>query len=187
MPSHKHKAAWSTWVINVNFKAAIPYVGGFPGVAVVKNPPANAGDARDMGSVPKLGRSPGGGHGHPLQYSCLENPVDRGACQATVHGLSENQTRLSPAQLLLSQSCPTLCNPMDCSPPGSSVHGILQARILEWVAMPSSRGSSQSRDRTWVSYVSCIGGVFSKSRIRLSDFHIFNISTTWEATAWHHI
>ena len=44
------------------------------------------------------------------------------------------------------QSYPTLCNPMDCSPPGSSVHGILQARILEWVAMPSSRGSSQSRE-----------------------------------------
>ena len=50
------------------------------------------------------------------------------------------------------QSCPTLCNPMDCSPPGSSVHGILQARILEWVTMPSSRGSFQSRDRTPVSY-----------------------------------
>jgi len=46
---------------------------------------------------------------------------------------------------------------MDCSPPGSSVHGILQARILEWVAMPSSRGSSQSRDRTHFSYISCIG------------------------------
>ena len=46
------------------------------------------------------------------------------------------------------QSCPTQCNPLDCSPPGSSVHGILQARILEWVAMPSSRGSSRPRDRT---------------------------------------
>ena len=46
----------------------------------------------------------------------------------------------------LLQSCLTLCDPMDCSPPGSSVHGILQARILEWVAMPSSRGTSQPRD-----------------------------------------
>ena len=46
------------------------------------------------------------------------------------------------------QSCPTLFDPLDCSPPGSSVHGILQARILEWVAMPSSKGSSQPRDRT---------------------------------------
>ena len=51
----------------------------------------------------------------------------------------------------LLQSCPTLCNPMDCSPPGSSVHRILQARILEWVAMPSSWGSSQPKDQTRVS------------------------------------
>ena len=51
------------------------------------------------------------------------------------------------------QSCPVLCDPMDCNMPGSSVHGILQARILEWVAMHSSRGSSQTRDGTPVSYV----------------------------------
>ena len=49
------------------------------------------------------------------------------------------------------QSCPTLCDPVDCSPPGASVHGILQARILEWAAMSSSRGSSRPRDRTCVS------------------------------------
>ena len=55
------------------------------------------------------------------------------------------------------QLCPTLWNPMDCSPPGSSVHGILQSRILEWVAMPSSRGSSPSRDWSHVSSVSCTG------------------------------
>ena len=59
------------------------------------------------------------------------------------------------AQLL--QSSLTLCDPMDCSPPGSSVHGIFQTRILEWVAMPFSRGSSQLRDWTSVSYDSCIG------------------------------
>ena len=58
---------------------------------------------------------------------------------------------------------------MDYSPPGSSVHGILQTRILEWVAMLSSRGSSQSRDRTQVSYISCIAGGF------------FTTGTTWEA------
>ena len=52
---------------------------------------------------------------------------------------------------LVTQSCPTLCDPMDCSPPGPSVHGILQARVLEWVAMPSSRGSFQLRDQTQVS------------------------------------
>ena len=55
------------------------------------------------------------------------------------------------------QTCPTLCDPMDYSLPGSSVQGILQARILEWVAISSSRGSSQPRDQTYISYVSCIG------------------------------
>ena len=55
------------------------------------------------------------------------------------------------------QLCPILCSPMDCSPPGSSVHGISQARILEWVAIPFSMGSSQPRDRAHVSYISCTG------------------------------
>ena len=55
------------------------------------------------------------------------------------------------------QSCPTLCDPMDYSPPGSSVHGILQARRLEWLARPSSRGSSRPRDGAQVFYVSCTG------------------------------
>ena len=58
------------------------------------------------------------------------------------------------------QSCPTLCDSTDCSPPGSSVHGILQARILEWVAMPSSSGSSQPRNQTPVSCGSCTAGGF---------------------------
>ena len=60
-----------------------------------------------------------------------------------------NYKNCMPAKLL--QSCPTLCNPMDCSLPGSSVHGMVQARILEWVAIPSPRGSSQPRDRTCIS------------------------------------
>ena len=59
---------------------------------VVKNLPANAGDVRDGGSIPGLGRSPGGWHGYPLQYSCLENPIDRGAWWATVHGVAKSQT-----------------------------------------------------------------------------------------------
>ena len=57
---------------------------------MVKNPPANAEDVRDMGSIPGLGRSPGGGHGNLLQYSCLENPMDRGAWRATVHRVAES-------------------------------------------------------------------------------------------------
>ena len=60
-------------------------------------------------------------------------------------------------KVLLAQSGPTVCHPMDCSPPGSSVHGILQARILEWVTMPFSRGSSWPRDRT---RGSCLAGRF---------------------------
>ena len=71
----------------------------------VKNLPASAGDIRDVGLIPQLGRSPGGRHGSPLQYSWLENPMDRGAWQATVHRVT-------------------------------------QTRILEWVAVPSSRRSS---------------------------------------------
>ena len=56
---------------------------------MVKNPPANAGDISDTGSVPGLGRLPGGGHGNPLQYSCLEHSMDRGAWRAPVHEITE--------------------------------------------------------------------------------------------------
>ena len=86
---------------------------GFPGGSVVKNLLANA---EDIGSIPDPGRTPREGKGNPLQYSCLGNPMDRGAWQATVHG-------------------------------------ILQARILEWVAMPSSWASSQPRDRIQISHI----------------------------------
>ena len=65
---------------------------GFPGGSVVKNPPANAGDIRDVGLIPVSGRSPGGGHGNPLQYSCLENPMNRGAWQVTVYRIAKSQT-----------------------------------------------------------------------------------------------
>ena len=65
---------------------------GFLGGSVVKKLPANSGD---VGSIPESGRSPEGGNGNPLQYSCLENPTDRGAWWATVHRTAESQTRLS--------------------------------------------------------------------------------------------
>ena len=58
----------------------------------VKNPPANAGDIKDAVSTPGLGRFPGGGRGNPLQYPCLENPMDRGAWQDTVHRVTESDT-----------------------------------------------------------------------------------------------
>ena len=59
---------------------------------MVKNPPANAGDVTEAGSIPGLGRSPGGRHGNPLQYSCLENPMDRGAWWDIVHTVAKSQT-----------------------------------------------------------------------------------------------
>ena len=93
-----------------------------------------------------------------MSLSKLQEIVkDRKAWHAAFHGVMKSWTPLSNflnKEIYLIK-CPTLCDPMDCSPPGSSVHGILQARILEWVAISFSRGSSQPRDRTWVS---CIAG-----------------------------
>ena len=66
------------------------YQVGFPGDVVVKNPPVNAGDIRDMDLIPESGRSPGEGHGNPLRYSFLENPMDRRAWQTTVHRLANS-------------------------------------------------------------------------------------------------
>ena len=83
--------------------------------------------------------------------------------------LKQRGIKLPCIRVKLLQLCLTFCNPMDCSLPGSSVHGILQARILEWIAMPSSRGSSQPRDWTCISHVSALAG------------SLFTISTTWEA------
>ena len=75
------------WEIEVLIK-----IKGVPGGSAVKNSPANAGDS---GSVPELGRSPEGGNGNPFQCPCLGNSMDRGAWRATVHGVTESQTRLS--------------------------------------------------------------------------------------------
>ena len=109
--------------------------------------------AGDAGSIPGWGRCPGGGHGNPIQYSCMENSKDRGGWQATIHGVAESRKPLGdlttatinyshnavhyiPAAAAMSlQSCPTLCDPIDGSTPGSPVPGILQARTLEWVAL----------------------------------------------------
>ena len=140
---------------------------------VVKNSSANEGD---VGLIPEPGRFPEGGRGNPLWYSCQENPHGQRSLAATVHGVAQGRTRLKQlsssripirqllttpptptqfcgyfeqpvkAKVLVAQSCRTLCDPMDCSPPGSSVHGILQARILEWADIPISRVSSQPRD-----------------------------------------
>ena len=70
----------------------------------------------------------------------------------------------------MAQLCPNLCNPMDCSLPGSSVHGIFQARVLEWVAISFSRGSSRPRDRAWVFFIA--GRCFTICAAREALFHI---------------
>ena len=139
---------------------------GFPSGSSNKESACNAGDA---GSTPGSGRSPGGGNGNPLQYSCLEKPMDWEAWRATVHRVSKSQTQLkqlsmhthttaaaaAAAAAKALQSCPTLCDPRDGSPPGSPVPGILQARTLEWVAI------SFSNARNWKVKVK------SLSRVRL--------------------
>ena len=68
---------------------------GFPGDASSKDLPVNGGDITHMGLIPGWGRTPEGRHGNPLQYSCLENPMDRGVWRATVHGAAKHHTRLS--------------------------------------------------------------------------------------------
>ena len=100
-----------------------------------------------MGSIPGLGWSHGKGNVNPLQYSCLGNPIDRGAWWAIYspwgqkrvgHNLATAAAAAAAAAAESLQSCPTLCDPRDSSPPGSPVPGILQARTLEWVAISFS-------------------------------------------------
>ena len=94
-------------VCMIDSQDCISFFGGFPGALVVKNPPDNAGD---MSSIPGLGRFPGGGHGHPLQYSCLENPMDRRAWWAAVHRVAKSRTRLSAhTQRFSFGGCPVPC------------------------------------------------------------------------------
>ena len=135
-------------------KYFMDFLGGSDGKASVYN-------VGDLGSIPGLGRSPGEGKGYPLQYSGLENSMDctvsripkkRKEVNEKGHGICSQKK--SKVKVKADQSCPTLCDPMDYS-----VHGTLQARILEWVAFPFSRGSSQPRDQTQVSHIA--GGFFT--------------------------
>ena len=120
----------------------------FQVVLVVKNLAANAGDLRDAGLIPESGRRPGGGHGSPLQYSCLENPMDRGAWGLQSQRVRQNwsdyphttpmvKTSRSQKWWFSHSAVSNSCNSMDFSLWGFSVHGILQARILERVSFPS--------------------------------------------------
>ena len=92
-----HQGSQKAWDLTDQLTLTYTGVGGvFQVELVVKNPLAKAGDIRDTDSIPGLGRSPGWGHGNPLQYSCLENPMDRGPWWATVHRVAKSWTRLKP-------------------------------------------------------------------------------------------
>ena len=103
-----------------------------------------------------------GGHCNSYSTDARKCSYMEGQDQTVAQALGEGDPESCPkvkVKVLVAQSCLTLCDPTDCSLPGSSVHGILQARILEWVAIPFSRGSSQPRDQTQVA--STAGGFFS--------------------------
>ena len=87
----------------------------FPGGSVVKNLPANAGDAGDASLIPGLGRSPGVGNGNPIQYSCLGEPMDRGAQRATIHGVARVGHDLATKQHQLKDLCAHMCSVMSDS------------------------------------------------------------------------
>ena len=184
---------WETWVRSLGQEDTMKKGKGTHSqvALVVKNLSANAGDIRDEGLIPGLGRSPGRGNGNPLQCSCLENPMETGAWWATVHRVAKSWTWLKwlsthtvPVLMkhMLLFSCYSgsnlqknwtpLGSLMDCSLPGSSVHGISQVRILEWGAIYFSRGSSWPRNQT---HNSCIG------RWIFFSFFFFNHWATWEA------
>ena len=116
--------------------------------------------------------------------------MDRETWCAAVHGVTKSWTQLSnwtesESEIEVAQSCPTLCGPVDYSPTGSSVHGILQARILEWVAISFSRGSSWPRDRTQVScIVSRRFNIWATNWTELSNIFQFQSTVTSLKQAW---
>ena len=103
---------------------------GFPSSSAVKNPPTNAGDAEEVGSIPGSGRSPGEGNGNPFQYSCLENPMDRGTWKVTVHGVAKSWTRLSDFHFHFHFQYSCLENPMGRGAWWVTVHGVAKSWTL---------------------------------------------------------
>ena len=99
-----------------------PNLMGFPGGTSVKNSPANAGDVRDTGSIPGSERSTRGGQGNPFLYSCLENPIDSGAWQATVHRVTKSWTRLKQWSMHANTTTLTITKLMMCKRVKSTVY-----------------------------------------------------------------
>ena len=133
---------------------------GFPGGSDGKESVCNAGD---LGSIPGSGRSPGKGNAYPSSILDWRFHGQKSLASYSPWGHKDLFMPLPISVCMRAQSlhsCLNLCDAMDCSPPSSAVPGILQATILEWIAMSSSRGSSQSRDRSHLSCISCTGGRF---------------------------
>ena len=118
--------------------------------------------------------------GHPHRNNHQGNVAGKAFLGKKNNNNNNDNNLILAKHVQLLQSCLTLCDPVDCSLPGSSVHEILQARILKWVAMPSSKGSFQPRDWNFVSFISCIVGRFftneslGKPIISNSIFYISN-------------
>ena len=126
-------------------------IGAFQAVLLVKNPPANGGNITDYDFIPGSGRSPGGGHSNPLQYSCLENPMDRGSWQATVHRVTKSRAQLKQLSThtricSVTQSCPTLWDPTDRSMPDFPVLHLLELAQthVHWLGDPIQPSHSLS-------------------------------------------
>ena len=158
---------------------------GFPYSSVSKESACSAGDP---GSIPGLGRSPGEGNGYPLIVLPGKSKRQRSLVGCSPWGCKESGTTEWLTLHLSHLSRVWLSDPVDCSLPGSFVRGILQARTLEWVAMPFSRGSSWPRDRTCISYVSCIGrwGSSSLASKPVTKGQICYGSTNMRFLQWSH-
>ena len=137
---------------------------GFPGGSVVKNLSASAGDTRDAGLIPGLGRSPGGGNGNPLQYFCLENSMDRGAWWAAVHGVVKSWTRLSNFSFTFhfhasEKEMATHSSVLAWRIPGTgawwaAIRGVAQSRTwLTWLSSSSSRSILNLKDEFWLEVI----------------------------------
>ena len=112
---------------------------------MVKNQPANAADTRDTGSISGLGRPPGVGNGNPLQYSCLENPMDRGAWQATVHGIAKSQARLSTH---------TSVTAIIISSVSGRVYALVKS-MRKWISAGRSKHKSNNKRSVWMTEDHC--------------------------------
>ena len=155
---------------------------------IVKNPPANTGEARDRPGFPPLGQEDPLEEEMTTRSSIFASKIpwmeEPGGLQSTGSQRvgHEWETHKVTVTERATQSCPTLCDPMDCSPPGSSIHGVSQAGVLEWVAIPFSRASSQPRDWTWVSHTA--GRFFTIWATREGDGFFTVWDTKWEVALW---